>query len=399
MIGSTSAPTHPIPLPLDWERLLDLARRHRVVPLLYRNLKRIGSPPVPTDVLKRLHGESRANAARNLRLAVELLRLLEVLQSDGIAAIPFKGIALAEAVYGDLSLRDCGDLDLLVRRDDVVRAADRLITLGFRPVFPTSTAREQRYLTALTGSRRDTYLRQHCEHHFVDEPGEMNVDLHWDVALREFAVRLDVEGMWQRAGCGRIAGRPVRSLAAEDLLLVLCINGAKECWQRLQRVCDVAELLHHCPQLDWDQAFQVARRAGAMRMLLIGLRLAADGLDAPLPQNAIELMRRDNRLGPLTKQIVSQLLNDARDSRTSPRVWGWWLQFRLRDCRADQLRYCVAQLRPGVGDWAALPLPPALSFLHYPIRPFRLLARYGPAPLTNGAGRTRKARWTRNWKG
>jgi hypothetical protein len=50
---------------------------------------------------------------------------------------------------------------------------------------------------------------------------------------------------------------------------------------------------------------------------------------------------------------------------------------RLRERKRDRLAYCLAHLRPGVGDWVSLPLPRGLSFLYYVIRPFRLLGRYG----------------------
>jgi len=35
---------------------------------------------------------------------------------------------------------------------------------------------------------RTRYLRWHCEHHLYYEPTRLNVDLHWALALREFAV-------------------------------------------------------------------------------------------------------------------------------------------------------------------------------------------------------------------
>jgi hypothetical protein len=49
---------------------------------------------------------------------------------------------------------------------------------------------------------------------------------------------------------------------------------------------------------------------------------------------------------------------------------------RMRERWRDRARYCTGHLRPGVGDWAAVPLPQRLSFLHYVIRPFRLAGRY-----------------------
>ena len=50
----------------------------------------------------------------------------------GIPAIPFKGPTLASAAYGGLALRESGDLDILVRAEDAVRAKDMLVSSEFR---------------------------------------------------------------------------------------------------------------------------------------------------------------------------------------------------------------------------------------------------------------------------
>jgi hypothetical protein len=61
-------------------------------------------------------------ARKNLRFTAELIRILNCLESHGIAAIPFKGPTLAESVYGNLALREFSDLDILVRQSDFPRA-------------------------------------------------------------------------------------------------------------------------------------------------------------------------------------------------------------------------------------------------------------------------------------
>src|SRR5205085_1153465 len=103
----------------------------------------------------------RANAARAIQLTDALFDLLDRFAKAHIQAIPFKGPTLAATAYGDLSLRQAGDLDLLVHRSDIVRAADLLEALGHRPFFPTSTPREAQYLGRLRGSARTKYLRHH----------------------------------------------------------------------------------------------------------------------------------------------------------------------------------------------------------------------------------------------
>src|SRR5687767_3621410 len=110
----TPAQTLPRPAglqpPIDGARLLHLARTHGVLPLLYRSLHTIGPDLVPQDALTTLRHHVRANAQRNLFLAGTLLKLVRLLEAHGIAAIPYKGPVLATLAYGNVALRQFGDL-------------------------------------------------------------------------------------------------------------------------------------------------------------------------------------------------------------------------------------------------------------------------------------------------
>jgi hypothetical protein len=361
---------------VDWEPVLQLARDHRVTPLLYAHLKGADAGVVPSDVLQTLREEFQENAARTLRLAAEIRRILDLLAQEGIAAVSFKGLTLAAAYYGNLALREAGDIDLLIHRADIVKARRLMMDKGFRPIFPTASEAEARYLSALTDERERKYLLSHCEHHLVDEAGGVNVDLHWAITLREFSLPLDAEVLWSRLQTTTLAGKPMPTLSAEDLLFVLCINGGKDCWRRLDRVCDVAQVLHTRPDLEWERVVSEARRVGGLRILLLGLLLASDLLDAALPELVARELARDPAVGRLADEVKQTMLckpSPDEPSRAAMSVF----HLRLRERKRDRLAYCLAHLRPGVGDWVSLPLPRGLSFLYYVIRPFRLLGRYG----------------------
>jgi hypothetical protein len=381
----------PVGAQIDWNKLLEIARRHRVMPLLYANLKRVDAGDVPVDVLGALRAEVQSNAGRNLQLAGELRRLLGEFEWAQIPVLAFKGIVLSSQVYGELSLRDAGDLDLLVHRDDIVRAADLLVRLGHLTGYPTASPREAEYLSVLTGERRENYLLSHCEHHLVYPPTQLNVDLHWALSLREFAVKLDLDAIWRRAKPTQVAGLDVPTFAPEDVLIVLCLNGAKDAWARIDRICDVAQVLRRFESLDWPLVFDQARSCGISRMLRVGLLLASELLAAPLPAVARQFETSDSRAAQLASEIRQRLLQaDSEPGLSAANRVAFDLKMRER--WRDRLRYGLGHLRPGVGDWAAVPLPQRLSFLHYVIRPFRLLGRYGmqrfgssPAPGTPGA--------------
>src|SRR5262245_36794835 len=107
---------------LDWKRLLGMARLHRVVPLVYRNLSGIGKDLVPPDVLGELRQYHLDNTVRNLSLTREMLSILNLFGEAGISVVPFKGPVLAHLAYGNVCWREFDDLDILVPQEHVLRA-------------------------------------------------------------------------------------------------------------------------------------------------------------------------------------------------------------------------------------------------------------------------------------
>src|SRR6185503_5040411 len=63
---------------LNWTRLLSLAQRHALIPLLFFQLNRAAADRVPPEQLKQLRDRSQRNAAWNVLLTAEMLRLLEL---------------------------------------------------------------------------------------------------------------------------------------------------------------------------------------------------------------------------------------------------------------------------------------------------------------------------------
>ena len=107
---------------VDWEYLIKTACAHNVHFLLYRSLKKACAESVPDEALKRLEHAHDINSRRSLLVFGKLVSILKLLQDNHIPAIPFKGPVLAEMVYGDVALRQFGDLDILVDKENALDA-------------------------------------------------------------------------------------------------------------------------------------------------------------------------------------------------------------------------------------------------------------------------------------
>ena len=350
------------PAETDWDYFFRLARRHSVLPLVYSQLSAVNADNIPTAALDRLRKNYQNNVARNLLLSAELGRILQQLEAAGVEAVPYKGPALALYAYGNLALRRFVDLDILVRKSDVVRAVEILSAGGFVSA------------TAWTSAQRELLLRTQHNLSMSRESGRLLVELHWEVASRLFASSLQAENFWGRLSSMRLNSLEVKCLGAEDLLLSLCVHGSKHLWERLAWICDVAELVRTRKEMDWDRVIARAVAAGSERMLLLGLYLAHSLLSAALPGQIEEKLKADRMVVKLAAKVSERLFVSADAlGITIPESFSfnWAVRTDLR----SRLRYCRLLLQPTDADIETLPLPRPLIFVYYLMRPFALLRR------------------------
>jgi putative nucleotidyltransferase-like protein len=417
---------------IDWHRVISTADSHGVLPLLYRSLSRISPDAVPKVIFDQLREGFQSNAQHSLFLTAELFKLLDLFAVHEINAIPFKGPVLAASVYRDLSLRPFSDLDLLLNRNDLLKAGGLLASLGYYQPSDDGVTSEQSLDpedVAYVGPKFYT---------FVHQDHGTRVDLQWRVTQRFFSFspenpllgRGGAErqrslsagvGLFPRSktplkspliqgetvfssnvvpqrgmknsleeshGRGRlvpvvVAGRPVLTFAPMDLLLILCAHGAKHQWEKMKWICDVAELVRtEKERVDWRKLRQEASRQGVGRMLSLGLVLARDLLGAELPVEVSKAVERDFGRGSVVSRIESRLLNESMEPFGDFELVIFYL--RTMDRWQDRVRFCFSYLSQCLRDLATPTskerefffLPAPFSFLYFFFRPLRLTVKY-----------------------
>jgi hypothetical protein len=349
---------------MDWECCLRNATRHRVAPLLYRNVKKHFADQVPTWWLQRLQDHYYANLTSSVLQTRELLRLAELFRAANIPLMAFKGPALGAAAYGDMALRQCGDLDLLIRRRDILAVSALLQEQGYQPYLPLPP-RQMRY-----------YLVNHHEHAFQNPAMRLTLDVHWALMPPYYAFSLDSRGLWQRCTAIDMDGGRVLTLAPEDHLLFLCQHGAKHHWETLGWVCDISEILGSCPALDWQQVMEKAVRSGMLRMLALGLLLVQELLGTDIPDEVWPRVAADSLALWLAKAVVTGFLRDSgggvRDLSALVNLY----HLRAMSLWRDRFLSLAEPLMvPTYYELSALYFPPGLYFLYYLFRPLRLAIR------------------------
>lgn len=345
------------PARVRWRVLFDLAERHGVQPLLYQALSRT-EDLIPAAELRMLAQLYQTNLHKALLLARELIHLVDHLADKGIEVLPYKGIALAESLYGDMALRQTGDIDLLIRARDLEAIQAAVRELGYVPHSSLSAA-EQR-----------ASLSSGYECVFDGRAARNLLEVQWAILPRFYAVDLTQEDLFRRAVSIRVAGHAMKTLCPEDLFLVLCVHAAKHVWARLIWLCDLARIML-LPQVDWAWISEQARNLGIIRILHVSLLLTNRLLRVGIPPGAGIHLDADSQAASLANEIETHL--------TAPRdfdvesVAYFRMMLRLRENGRDRMRFLRRLIwTPGPGEWAALRLPDALFPFYRVVRLWRL---------------------------
>ncbi len=362
--GSESIHLHRLGLLLEkptcWDLLLRLADQHGVTSLLYQRLELLNGL-VPAAMLASLRQAYERNIHKSLFLTRELIRILDCLSELNIDVIPYKGVVLSELYYGDIALRQSGDIDLFIHEQDVARIKGAVRDLGYTP-----------RLFIPADAERD-YIASGYECTFDSPAGKNLLELQWALQPRFYAVDFDMNGLFERSRNVTVAGRIVNTPSPEDLLLILSVHAAKHVWGRLIWLCDIAQIVQR-ENLNWAWARSQARELGIERILHVTLLLANRLLAADIPP-AIESTAVADRAAQAFADEISVAVA-AGVTYAEQQVSYFRLMMRLRERSLDRMRFLTRlTFTPGPGEWEAVPLPKSLFPLYRIVRLARLAAR------------------------
>jgi len=346
--------------PLRWEVVLDLADRQGVEQLLYQALSDF-KPLIPCEYFNFLAQKYQTNVHKSLMLSRELIRIVDELSALEIEVMPYKGLALSEAVYGDMALRQSGDIDLLVRAADLARIRGALAKLGFTQQLQWSPAEER------------SYLKSGYECVFDGTAGRNLLELQWAIQPAFYAVDFDMEGLFRRGITVQVAGHAMKTPSREDLFILLSLHAAKHVWGRLIWLCDLARIVE-ISALDWNQIGITAKSLGIQRILRIALLLANRLLHTPIPAEAESKIPETKHSRLIAKEIERQILEDGGCDIASLAYFR--LMLGLRERWQDRVRLLTRLVfTAGPSEWAAVRLPEPLFPLYRIVRVTRLAAK------------------------
>ena len=253
--------------PGDWQDLVMLAARQRVLPLLYQRMRILPEAEQPAAVLLQpLKEHYRRNAVTVLRFQKELGAIVRMFDTAGIPTLVLKGMSLASLVYQNVALREMNDIDIMVPRERLHDGEHMLAALGYGRLKPGSV-------------ETDTAFSQHLGR--FANAANVSVELHWNITRPGRHYSIDPAELWQRAVPLHLDDCAAWTLSPEDLLLHLCFHTSFQ--HRfifgLRPSCDITRMIIHAGDaLDWNTVVQQAYAwGGAPRRLSRATRSTGTG--------------------------------------------------------------------------------------------------------------------------
>jgi hypothetical protein len=257
-----------------------LFRHHRLEAHLARWSRDTGSAPGDFDPERVLSNAS----ALALKRATVTGKVHSSLADAGIEALLLRGPAIAKRFYPDESLRTYRDIDLIIRKDRLRKAAAVMQDLGFK------------------ADRGLDYWERRGEWPFTD--GETVIELHWEAYPEPFhgtAVPA-VDDIWKNPGRVTIGTRDIGCLPASHLLLSSFLHAVYEHqFDRLVRLVDIRQIMKQATgAIDWDWFMDAVRRTGTEA----AIAKALECIDAVIPLTV------PNRLRGLAGRSLSKRMAD-----------------------------------------------------------------------------------------
>lgn len=281
----------------DWAGFLDSAYTHGVFPLVHKSLKSITA--VPENIKLRLKSTNFEIARRNMTMTAELLKIMKLLEENGIPALAIKGPVLSQMIHGDVTQRQYADLDILVQQEDMWSIGQLL------------TQNEYMFDHPLKFIKNKTLLKIAKDITFSNEKHSVHIEVHWRLFSGKLFTKSNLKLFHEHPVACNINKSPIPTLDTDILLLYLLLHGSKHLWERIEWIVDVDRLIRDNRDIDWARICKAAEIMEIEPMFYLGLSVTKSIFDTLLPVEIHLYIEKHTEIVNAKNQLLEQIEANA----------------------------------------------------------------------------------------
>jgi len=337
-------------------KFISLARSHGIIPLVYKNLQKISQNIKNQQLLEKLQSNYKAIAQKNILMSAELLKIAKLLNQENIPYLAFKGPTLAQLAYGDITMRQFGDLDILIDKKDIYKLDKVLQDHDY-----------VRFLE-LSSKQEEIWIANAHDMGYIHPSKKILLEMHWDFLDIDYPLSIDLKKFWNDSKLISINKTDILTFSNEKLLYYLCIHGSKHLWERIEWIKDI-DLLIRTQEINWDQLSKNID-VDFQKMFYLGLLLSYKIYDTKLPIDIQKKIQRYNLDTLIDYIIKSWDTEQTKFIQTS-------MMLKLFPTIKTKILYLhKIILKPSMNEYMYISLPSYLYPLYYLIRPYLLIKKY-----------------------
>lgn len=350
----------------NWNSLLGAAACHKLESLLYWCLAP-HEDKIPPEQFRILRAKASGCTARSAELLQEICTLSKVLADQSIPVLHLKGPTLGLLAYEDYALRHAGDIDVLLRQEDIHKCLDVMEAHGYAP-----TLIESAKPATLAVLKNEAILKHGCELTLSKSGSNIALDIHW-LLMKKPYFDVPTTLLWETSR--RIVYRKQELVTLSRALNFLYVarHAAKHGWTNLRWIADLVAIMEN--DFDFSEAMAIAYQLKYRKFTLFAMCLAAHCPGVSIPDEVVESIEK-YKVTESVQWLLNVLFPDAK-----LRQWVRMSEIRtvlfmssLEDSRSSSMKMLGENIfRPTLRDWEYMQAPSILLPL---VRYYRLMTMY-----------------------
>lgn len=339
---------------IDWKFFLELAVHHRVFSNLYSILNQLDkSTEIPFFVMDSLQEKYKRNVFRMLKYAAVIDEVSKLFANNNIPLLFLKGPTLGHDLYGDISLRTSGDIDVLIPINQLKEVAQLLLKEGYI---------KHDYIKTVLND----WKWRHHHIVFIHPVKKVALEVHWRLHPGP-GKEVTFNELWEHRSKTTLTVAPVYTLDREYLFVYLITHGVRHGWSRFRWLLDIKQLMNQ--KLNWIKINHLLKRTHGKHIGGQAVILVSQWLNIPIPSE-IKITKKAKKLASRSVFYLESMIH-LHAEHVPIHVSHYHKQFLFSTMSLKQKTlFILSFLHPYPEDAETLRLPKKLHFLYFPLRPF-----------------------------